>query len=117
MAPGGVAIAPQVKKDTGVECNRLISLWPYSDLTDKRVMLGTDYIFLKFDASADVPFKYGMPQDEGWAVYINNNVMFLKEYTPIEGAKYPDYGCSFEAYASSTFFRGRIPVAFGSRAA
>jgi hypothetical protein len=103
MAPGGILVVPQAKRDTGVECNRVMSLWPYSDMTDKRVFWGKEYIFLKQDVNAAIPFKFGISHEDGWAAYINNNILFLKEYQPIENAKYPDYGCSFEAYSCSTF--------------
>jgi len=96
-------IAPQAKTDTGVVCNRVMSLWPFSDMTDKRIYWGKDYIFMKQDVNAKIPFKYGINQDEGWMVYINGGTMYLKEYTPVPGGKYPDYGCSFETYTSSLF--------------
>jgi len=37
MAPGGMLVVPQAKKDTGVECNHMLSLWPFSDMSDARV--------------------------------------------------------------------------------
>lgn len=103
MAPGGTLVVPQGKKDTGVECNRVLSLWPYSDMRDKRVMWGKDYIFLHHDANATIPFKFGINHEDGWAAYINYGTMFMKQYQPVDGAVYPDYGSSFEAYTCSIF--------------
>jgi hypothetical protein len=102
-AAGGVGIAPMAKKDTGVVCNRVMSLWPYSDMADPRLYWGKDYIFMKQDANAKIPFKYGINQDEGWAAYINGGTMYVKEYVPVPDGKYPDYGCTFETYTSSVF--------------
>jgi len=103
MAPEGILVVPQGKKDTGVECNRVLSLWPYSDMRDKRVTWGKDYIFLQHDVNATIPFKFGLNHEDGWAAYIYRGMMFIKQYAPVEGATYPDYGCSFEAYTCSIF--------------
>lgn len=103
MAAGGMVVVPQGQKDTGVECNRVVALWPYCDLRDERLYWGKDFIFMSQDVDAKVPFKFGISHEDGWAAYFKNGFMFLKQYTPIDGAKYPDYGSSFEAYTNEIF--------------
>lgn len=103
MAPGGTLVVPQSRKDTGVEMNRVLALWPYSDMRDDRVYWGKDYVFLKQDEQADIPFKFGLNHEDTWAAYINKGTLFMKSYDLVEGGTYPDNGCSFEAYTCDKF--------------
>jgi hypothetical protein len=56
VAPGGLEVVPQETLDTKLLPNRMISLWPYSDMKDKRVQWGSKYIFLSHDSKALKPF-------------------------------------------------------------
>ncbi|SHF66946.1 hypothetical protein SAMN02746089_02353 [Caldanaerobius fijiensis DSM 17918] len=100
MATGGIEIIPQIDKDTGFLPNRSVVLWPYSKMNDHRVFWGERYIALKQDPDMKSPFKLGTQNEKGWVAYINNGHMFVKRYTHITGAEYPDFGASFETYTT-----------------
>jgi len=100
MAPGGKEIIPQITKDTGLLPNRSLSLWPYTKMNDPRIYWGEKYIFVSQSQNADAPLKIGLPNEDGWAAYINGNNMFLLQYTHVDGVSYPDYGSSYETYTN-----------------
>lgn len=102
MAAGGREIIPINTRDTGLLPNRMLSLWPYAKMNDKRVTWGEKYIFLNQDTKADGPFKIGMPNESGWAAYANHGRLFVKQYEHIDGVDYPDYSASsYETYTNS----------------
>jgi len=98
MATGGKEIIPHTAKDTGLLPNRMISIWPYTKLNDPRVYWGEKYITLQQNTNAKTPFKIGLPNESGWAAYLNHGNAFIKKYQHIPNAVYPDFGCSFETY-------------------
>lgn len=103
MAPGGREIIPQPKKDTGLLANRLLVLWPYSNMQDNRVYWGEKYIILDHDSSSNEAFKIGINSEEGWSAYFNHNCMFIKRYIPKDNVDYPDFGVSYETYTNKYF--------------
>jgi len=80
----------------------MVSLWPYAKMNDDRVYWGENYITLKQDINAKGPFKIGLPNEDGWAAYINNSIMFAIKYEHKVDAKYPDYASSYETYTNGT---------------
>ncbi|MBI4843007.1 MAG: hypothetical protein HY809_01605 [Nitrospirae bacterium] len=100
MATGGTEIIPNTGKDTGLLPNRIISLWPYSELNDPRLFLRNKYIMLRQDPAVQQPFKLGIPNEKGWAAYFNNNHLFIKHCKHREGSLYPDFGVSYETYVN-----------------
>ncbi len=98
MAPGGKEVIPQVTRDTGLLPNRMMSLWPYAKLNDPRVYWGEKYIMLQHDINASTPFKLGLSNEDGWAAYVNNGHLFVKQFQHFEDAVYPDYASSYETY-------------------
>lgn len=102
MAQGGVAIIPQVKRETGLLGNRVLALWPYSRMNDERVYWGEDLMTIR-QAPGPTPFKLGSNNENGWAAYYNGNNLFVKYYQHLSDAAYPDYGVSFEAYVNDHF--------------
>ena len=48
--------------------------------------------------------KVGFPNRWGFAIFKNNEINFVKLSEYIEGANYPDDGCSFESYTSKDFY-------------
>lgn len=103
MAPGGREIIPQPVRDTGLLANRVLALWPYSNMQDRRVYWGKKYIILDQDPSIEEPFKFGINSDAGWGAYFNHNCMFVKRYIPKENVEYPDFGVSYETYTNGYF--------------
>lgn len=100
MATGGKEIVPQPQRDTGLLGNRVLALWPYTKMNDSRVYWGDKYIVLQQDPNAQSPFKFGISNEDGWAAYFNHGNMFIKRYTHIMGAQYPDFGVSYETYTN-----------------
>ena len=99
MAPGGKQIVPQVTRDTGLLPNRMMSLWPYTKLNDHRVYWGEKYITIQQDPNEKTAFKIGLPNEDGWAAYINHGHMFVKKFNHYMDAIYPDYtASSYETY-------------------
>jgi hypothetical protein len=98
MNTGGIEIVPQTRNDTGLLPNRSITLWPYTSLDDSRIRLGNKFIILRQDRSNQKPLKFGTTNDNGWAAYFNNNHLFIKKYSPVKNATYPDFGVSYETY-------------------
>jgi hypothetical protein len=100
LAAGGKEVIPQTQKDTGLLPNRSLSLWPYTRMDDHRIQWGEKYIILKQDSKKKEVLKLGMPNEEGWAAYINHNHLFVKYYRHNSLAEYPDFGSSFETYTN-----------------
>ncbi|HHV62621.1 MAG TPA: hypothetical protein GXX51_08295 [Firmicutes bacterium] len=102
MAPGGVAVAPQTTTahPEGLLPNRWLALWPYTDLTDKRLTLGKRFVLLRQDTSATGPCKFGLSVTDGWAAYVNRGHLFVKGFDYLEGFTYPDGGASVEVYTN-----------------
>jgi len=103
LAQGGKEIIPQNTKDTGLLGNRLLALWPYTKMTDKRVFWGDKYITLRQDPNADSAFKLGMDSEHCWAAYLIHGDMFVKYYESNPDGTYPDGGMNFETYTAKYF--------------
>lgn len=100
MAPGGKEFIPQPKRDTGLLANRVITLWPYAHMNDKRVYWGDRYITLNQYPNMPEPFKVGISNEDGWAAYLNSGNLFIKRFTHYIHGKYPDFGVSYETYTT-----------------
>lgn len=98
MKTGGIEILPQSSSETGLLPNRTLSLWPYTKLSDPRLTLGDKYILLKQRTDLDHACKFGYPNYDGWAAYINENTMFIKKHVHFLQENYPDFNSSYETY-------------------
>lgn len=101
MAPGGKEIVPQPQRDTGLLGNRVLALWPYTRMNDKRVYWGEKYITLQQDPTEEHKFKFGLTNEDGWAAYLNHGDMFIKRYTHVMDGTYPDFGVSYETFTNN----------------
>ncbi|HET6823549.1 MAG TPA: hypothetical protein VFH34_12945 [Anaerolineales bacterium] len=101
LKPGGTAILPQTRQDTGVLPNRSLALWPYTDMVNPNVRWGSNYILL--DAELDSPFKIGFPNPRGWLAYWWNGTLFVKRAEYDAQAEYFDFGSSSECYCNDQF--------------
>lgn len=101
LGQGGLEIVPQPQNDTGLLPNRVLSLWPYTDLSDDRVFWGKKYITLRQDKEIASAFKIGINNLREWAAYINHGCMFIKRYKNNPAGNYPDFGTSFETYTNN----------------
>lgn len=111
----GLEIIPQNTTDTGLLPNRFISLWPYTKLNDPRLSMGDKYIRLKQDPEVAPALKIGLMQEHPWAMFFHHGDLFIKEYYPVKGAKYPDNNCTYETYVCGKFIEletlGELKVA------
>ena len=104
MAPGGIALAPMPNEDTGFLANRTLMLWPYNKMSDRRFLMGDDYLALRQDAKSSGAFKIGINNTKGKALYANRSAVFVKTYSPNHpNGSYPDNGVSLELYTCPHF--------------
>jgi hypothetical protein len=104
MAPGGFAIAPlpTAFHPDRLLPNRALTLWPYTDMRDDRWLWGTDYILLRQKVvEGQDRTKVGVNNNLGWAAYYLKPFLFIKRFTPVEGARYPDYNSSLEVFTNN----------------
>lgn len=99
----GAVIVPQPKEDTGLLPNRVLAVWPYTDLTDKRLFLGKEYIALRQNPEVKEPIKFGINNTVGKVAYINYGQALVKETEFIPDSVYPDFGVSSEIYSCDMF--------------
>jgi len=100
MATGGKEVVPHVAADTDLLPNRVMVLWPYTRLNDPRLRFLDRYIVLRHDPNMEQPVKLGTSNESGWAAYFNHDHLFIKYYTHVGHAQYPDLGASYETYAN-----------------
>ncbi len=101
LTKGGVEIIPQPNRETDLLANRVLAVWPYTNMGDERVTWSKDYIALRQNPQAgDNAFKIGINNEHGYAAYFVNGMLFLKNYEQYIDGVYPDYGVSFETYTN-----------------
>ncbi len=100
---GGTVIIPMNTNDTGLLANRIVAVWPYTDMNDSRIYWGKKYVTVKQDENAQGPLKLGFDLNCGTVYYCLGEDIFRKSYKTLhlDGAVYPDGGCSFETYTNS----------------
>lgn len=105
LAEGGTAILPLPPRGTHPEClspNSILTLWPYTDLSDSRWTWGQRYILLRQVPSASLPQKLGASVADGWIAYANDGRLFVKAFERQIGADYPDLGANVELFTNGS---------------
>jgi len=106
MAQDGAAIIPLPPRGSH-EGNLLpantLTLWAYTDMSDERWMWGHKYIMLRQDPKCERPQKVGVMVPDGWVAYARDGHLFLKTFSYVPGATYPDWGCSVETFTNHLF--------------
>jgi len=103
MRQNGFAIIPLKSSkvdEEGLLPDRHLSLWPYTDLSDERVIFTNEYIFIKQKPEIEKPFKIGTMAKPTWTAYWVDGMAFVKQF-PQEEGEYPDFGCTVEAYTNA----------------
>lgn len=103
MAAGGVAIIPQPpfgEHPRDLLPNRRLVLWPYTDLSDPRLKFGRTFFTVRQDAAGKAT-KLGLPSAVGWAAYWLPRALFIKRFSLVAGAEYPDDGCNLEVFTNA----------------
>ncbi len=80
-----------------------ITLWQFSDMSDRRFSWGRDCIRIRHDPAKATPQKIGALVTDGWAVYWRMGNLFLKTFDYVAGASYPDHGCNVEIFFNDRF--------------
>lgn len=100
----GTEIIPMNTNDTGLLANRIIGVWPYTDMSDDRIYWGKKYVTLTQKTEDRSPIKLGFDLNGGKVYYVLNDEVFCKTYETLHpDATYPDGGCSFETYTNNNF--------------
>ncbi|MEM3960019.1 MAG: hypothetical protein QW200_06855 [Ignisphaera sp.] len=102
MRQEGVAIIPIKSRCVDEKCllpDRSIALWPYTKLTDKRLVLGDRYILVKQDPKTPNPLKIGVNAHEPWAAYYIYEHLFVKTTKKVF-EPYPDFNSFIEVYTN-----------------
>ncbi len=105
LKTGGLAILPQYTEKTdpaGVQPNRSLVLWPYTDINSPHVQWGNRYVQVKAQIQAGA-FKVGFPNPNGWLAYRWQNTLFVKRAQYQPGADYYDMGSSSQFYSNDKF--------------
>ncbi len=101
LKTGGVAILPQTLTPTNLLPNRMLAVWPYTDLASPYLTLGRSFLLL--NANMKTPFKIGFPNPRGWLAYWRQGILFVKRADFDPNARYSDFGCSCECYCNDQF--------------
>lgn len=102
MEAGGVAILPLPPRGPHPKYmlpTSILSIWPYTNLSDPRWQIGERFILLHQDPNISKPQKLGIFAPDGWAAYANNDVLFIKQVPIQYEGIYPDLGVNFEVFA------------------
>lgn len=97
MRMGGVAIMPLDDKDTGFLPNRKFSIWPYTDIKDKRFELSNRFVAIR-QQEMEGKLKIGIDSGKRCACYIEGEDIFIKRFDKFEDREYIDGGCNLEVY-------------------
>jgi hypothetical protein len=102
---GGIGIFPQPVgnvDDAGLLSNRRLSLWPYTEIKDPRLILRDDFLLVHAIPSLP-PLKFGYFNPHGWIGYWSEHILFVKRFAALNDAQYPDNGCNTESYCNNEF--------------
>lgn len=91
-------VYPVTQRDSGLLPNTHYVLWPYAKMTDPRVYFGEKFVTVVTDRKNTDPFKFGYPNEHGWAALLRGGMCFLKTFGFLENGVYPDRGCNLECY-------------------
>ncbi len=102
MEQGGFAIVPLPTRfhPDYLLPNRSLTLWPYTDLRDDRLLLGKDFVLLRQLEGRD-PCKIGALSNEDWTAYYLKPYLFVKRFSFVSKGRYPDFDSSVEAYTNT----------------
>ena len=103
MACGGVSISTFPPRGCHQDClqpTHPLSMWAYTDFSDKRWLLTKSYLVLKQDVADHSPQKAGFFNENTRAAYLLGAELFVKRYQADCNLAYPDFHSSFEVFAN-----------------
>jgi hypothetical protein len=95
--PGGPA---QAASDADFCPQLALVLWPYTDLTDPRLTLGSRFVLVRHDAERG-PLKLGIARPLGWLAYAVADGWFVKSFQASEPGRWPDLGAGVEVFTNA----------------
>ncbi len=101
--PQTVGVFPPGEPAAVFWANRHLALWNYTRWDDPRLRVADDHIRVAGDAIAP-PCKIGYFNTSGWAAYLRQGVLFVKQFTPLPGSPHPDRDCNVEVYVNDLLF-------------
>jgi len=72
-------------------------------MADKRWTWGDKYIILQSEIGNDMAQKCGAVVEDGWAAYVNNDLLFVKHFDYLPEFTYPDMGSNVETFTNESF--------------
>lgn len=102
---GGTVIFPQCSGNVdaaGYLPNRNWVLWPYTQISDPRLVLRDDAILIRAQPNQKA-LKVGCFNSLGWMAYWTGDTFFKKGFQLQAQAAYPDLGCNSESYCKDLF--------------
>ncbi len=103
LRPGGTAVLPQPLTPSdpdGLQPNRSVALWPYTDVRSPHITWGNSAIFVQATLTQGA-LKLGFPGARGWMGYVWQDTLFVKRAQFDPQAHYLDRGSSNQCYANS----------------
>lgn len=98
---GGEALLPSSPGLRGLQPDRQLVVWPYSDWHDPRLQLHPGGVVVKGE-SGWPPLKLGTFVENGVCAYSRQDVLLVKHFSVPEG-DYPDMGCNVEVYCADDY--------------
>jgi hypothetical protein len=106
LPPDGIAVLPQAIETAdpwGVQPNRSVVLWPYTDLGAPGVEWTPALVLIR-GVEDPRPFKIGVENQRGWLAHWRSGELFVKwSRTHRDGADYLDRGASAQVYRNNRF--------------
>lgn len=100
FGPGGTVWLPRVTHRPHPDAllpDQSLVLWPYTDLGDPRLELGSGAIRLRHDAQRDTPLKIGAVHPPGWLAWSRDADLVIQHTRHHEGPR-ADLGATHEVY-------------------
>ena len=105
LRSGGVALLPQPTGPAdpdGVQPNRTLVLWPYTDIRSPFIRWGNRLILIRSTPKTG-PLKVGFANPRGWLAYYYHGTLFVKRAEYDDSATYFDRGSSSQCYCNPSF--------------
>ena len=106
MAQGGAGITgfpPRGVHPKDLDATNPLTMWAYTDFSDKRWHFTKKYLILKQDPAARDAQKTGLFNKSTWGAYLLGSDLFIKRCAADASQPYPDFGVSFETFTNNEF--------------
>jgi len=102
LRPGGRFALAFAGHGEGLQADRSLVLWPYTDPTDARLSLTADAVAVEAPPVGP-PLKVGVAGGAGWARYELDGTRFEKRISSGRGAPTADLGAALQVYVCAGF--------------